>query len=70
MRGWGWPLCTLVDAVINAPAPDEARARNLIEEARGEFTETEDARGLAQVAALEDRLSGARTAAESGLDPR
>jgi tetratricopeptide (TPR) repeat protein len=69
MRGWGWPMCTRVDAVISAPAPDEPRARRLIEEARDEFRKTDDVRGLARVAALEDRLDrGLR--AEKALDTR
>ncbi len=68
MRGWGWPVCTLVDALISAPVPNEPRARTLIEEARGEFGETDDARGLAQIAALEDRLARGRRAAKAGLD--
>jgi tetratricopeptide (TPR) repeat protein len=68
MRGWGWPMCTLADAVISAPVPAEPRARSLLEEARGAFGETEDVRGLAQVAALEDRLDGGRSAANAVLD--
>ena len=68
MRGWGWPMCTLADAVISAPAPDEARARSLLEEASGAFGDTEDVRGLAQVAALEDRLDGGRRASNAVLD--
>jgi tetratricopeptide (TPR) repeat protein len=68
MRGWGWPICALVDAVIRAPEPDEPRARNLIEEARGEFDETEDVRGLAQVAALEDRLERGGRAPNAAFD--
>jgi predicted ATPase len=70
MRGWGWPMCTLVDAVMSAPAPDEARARALIEEARGEFAATEDARGLVEVAGLEHRLEHGGTAAKAALDAR
>jgi hypothetical protein len=70
MRGWGWPLCALVDAVISAPAPapDEARARRLLEEARAEFGETTDVRGLARIAALEARLDEGRRPAKAGLD--
>jgi tetratricopeptide (TPR) repeat protein len=70
MRGWGWPACTLLDAVISGPAPDEPRARTLIEDARREFVETEDERGLAQVAALEARLDRGSRAAKAGLDAR
>jgi predicted ATPase/DNA-binding SARP family transcriptional activator len=68
MRGSGWPMCMLVDAVISAPVPDEPRARGLIEEARTEFGATEDARGLAQVAALEDRLEQASPRSNPALD--
>ncbi len=70
MRGWGWPMCALVDAVISAPAPDEPRARGLIEEARAEFDQSRDARGLAQVALLEDRLQSRLMAADAPLDAR
>jgi hypothetical protein len=66
--GWGWPMCTLVEALISAPVPDEPRARTLIEEVRGEFGEAEDVRGPAQVAALENRLDRGHRAAGAGLD--
>jgi hypothetical protein len=66
--GWGWPMCTLVEALISAPAPDEPRARRLMEDVRREFDETEDARGLAQVTALEDGLDRGHSAAGAGLD--
>ena len=69
MRGWGWPMCTLVDAVISGPAPDEARVRRLLDEARGDFRESEDGRGLAELAALEDRLDPDRSGAKTALDP-
>src|SRR5436190_20634078 len=65
MRGWGWPLCALVDAVISGPAADEPRARDLLAHARDEFRTTGDVRGLGQVEALEARLA---SAARAGLD--
>jgi predicted ATPase/DNA-binding SARP family transcriptional activator len=68
IRGWGWPTIALVDAVMSAPARDEARARTLIADARAEFEATENARGLEQLAALEDRLERSGTAAQGGLD--
>jgi hypothetical protein len=59
-----------VDALITPPAPDEARARELIDEARGLFRGVDDVRGLAQVDALEARLEQGRGAAKAGADAR
>ena len=70
MRGHGWPLCAFVDALISPPAPNESRARELIDEARGIFRGTDDVRGLAQVDALEARLEQGRGAAKAGADAR
>jgi tetratricopeptide (TPR) repeat protein len=68
MRGWAWPMCTLVGALIVAAVPDVRRARSLLDEARVEFGETEDVRGLAQVAALEGRLDRGRRRSKPVLD--
>jgi predicted ATPase/DNA-binding SARP family transcriptional activator len=69
MRGWGWPVCTLVDALLGWPVVDESRVRDLIEQARGQFRDAEDVRGLAEAAAVEQRLERAvRTGAKAGLD--
>ena len=68
LRGWGWPMCTLAEAVLSAREPDEARARSLIEEACAEFGEIGNARGLAQIEALRARLGGAGRAADAALE--
>ena len=62
-------MCTLVDAVISGPAPDEARVRRLLDEARGDFRQSEDGRGLAELAALEDRLDRIAAAPKTALGP-
>ncbi len=68
MRGWGWPLCTLVDALSSGPMADAPRARGLLDEARGEFAAIDDRRGLAQIAVLEGALDADRKAAKAELD--
>ncbi len=68
MRGWGWPTCTFAEALMDAPEPDEARARRLLGAARTELAEIRDERGLAQIAGLEARLERSASPANAGLD--
>ena len=70
MRGWGWPTCTLAEALISATQPNEGRASELLEEVRGEFRNTEDERGLAHAEALEARLERPGKGAKAGLEAR
>ena len=70
MRGWGWPTCTFAEALLDAPAPDAARARRLLGEAERGLAAIGDERGLAQVAALLARCERDPGAAKAGLDAR
>ncbi|MGH2925505.1 MAG: AfsR/SARP family transcriptional regulator [Solirubrobacterales bacterium] len=70
MRGWGWPTCALAEALISATEPNQRRASDLLEEVRGEFRRTEDARGLAHAEALEGRLARPGEGAKAGLEAR